>query len=83
MSNTLDRVKFEKLTEKGKAVRAEYLRRYGASGLAVVGSMLRAHRVSAVVAAVLTSFGPKMFFHSHPTAEANNRAVPNASWPLP
>ena len=43
-------------------------------------STLRAHHVIAVVAVLLISFGVKMFFlSSAPTAEANIRAIPNAS----
>ena len=42
-------------------------------------STLRAHHVIAVVEGLLISFGVKMFFLSSPTAEANIRAIPNAS----
>ena len=43
-------------------------------------STLRAHPVIAVVAVLLISFGVKLFFlSSAPTAEANIRAIPNAS----
>jgi hypothetical protein len=39
---------------------------------------MRAYHAVAVVAALLISFGVKMFFVSPPTSEANTHAVPNA-----
>ena len=77
---TLDRIDFEKLKEQANAVRVEYMHRYGRVVLGVVGSTLRAHHFIAVVAVLLISFGVKLFFlSSAPTAEANIRAIPNAS----
>jgi hypothetical protein len=76
---TLDRIEFEKLIAQSKAERAECMRRLGAATGGAVGSTLRAHRVIAVVAVLLTSFGVGMFFSSSPpTAEANIRTVPSA-----
>jgi hypothetical protein len=39
---------------------------------------MRAYHAIAVVAALLISFGVKMFFSSPPTSEANTYAVPSA-----
>ena len=39
---------------------------------------MRAYHVIAIVAALLISFGVKMFFLSAPTSEANTHAVPSA-----
>ena len=78
---TLDRIDFEKLKEQAKAKRAGYLHQHGTAALGVVGSTLREHRVIAVVAILVISFGVKMFFLSAPTAEATNvhNAIPSAS----
>ena len=76
---TLDRVDFEKLKDQAKAERAECLRQYGMAASGVVGSTLRAHPVIAIAAALIVSFGVKMFVLSAPTAEADTRPVPSAS----
>jgi hypothetical protein len=77
---TLDRIDFEKLIAQSKAERAECLQQYGTAALGVVGSTLREHHVIAVVAALVISFGVKMFFLSAPTAEANiHHAILSAS----
>ncbi len=76
---TLDRLYFEKLTEKAKAARAEYLQQHGAVANMVVGAKLRANHVAVVIAILLISFGVKMFFLSAPTAEADIHSVPTAS----
>jgi hypothetical protein len=76
---TLDHIAIEELIARGKAARAEDMHRFGAAASRVVGSTLRAHRVVAVVAVLLTSFGVGVFFSSSPpTAEANIRTVPSA-----
>ena len=76
---TLDRVDFEKLKNQAKAERAECLRQHGTAMTGLVGSVLRANHVIAVVAVLLFSFGVKMFFWSAPAAEANARPTPSAS----
>jgi hypothetical protein len=76
---TLDRIDFEKLKEKAKVERAEFLRQHGAIANMVVGSKLRANYVATVIAILLISFGVKMFFLSAPTAEADIHSVPSAS----
>ena len=76
---TLDRIDFEKLKEQAKAERVEYMQRHGRVALEVVGSPLRTHRVIAIAAILIISFGVKMFFLSAPTAEATTHAVPSAS----
>jgi hypothetical protein len=74
----LDHTEIEKLIERGKAARAENMRRFEAAASEVVASTLRAHHVIAVVAVLLISFGAKVFFFSSaPTAEASIGA-PNA-----
>ena len=76
---TLDRIDFERIKEHANAARAEYMHQCGGAALGVVGSTLRAHRVIAVAAVLLISFGTKMFFSSSAsTAEAKIRAVPSA-----
>ena len=76
---TFDRIDFEKLKDQAKAERAECLRQYGMAASGVVGSTLRTHPVIAISAALIISFGVKMFFLSAPTAEADTRPVPSAS----
>jgi hypothetical protein len=76
---TLNRMDVEQLTQKAKVARAKYLRQHGATANTLAGSKLRAHRVAAVIAILLISFGVKMFFLSAPTAEADIHSVPSAS----
>ena len=75
---TLDHVEIERLVAQAKAARAEYMRRRGTATFSVVGSTLRAHRIAAVVAILIISFGVKMFFLSAPNAEAVTHTVPSA-----
>jgi hypothetical protein len=76
---TLDRIEFEKLKDRAKQARADYMSRYGAvlvtSSRHIVpqrmGALMRAHRVIAVIAVLFILFGVKMFFFSPPISEAD------------